>query len=301
MGSQIRRLTLAAVAATAVVGLTGCSGGGTTSGAGSASSAVETTTSAGAASAPRATVLGRAAVRTRAVIMTGEISLTSRHLGRVRSRVDGLLSTLGGTIDHEDTTTDRHGRVTRSVLSLRVPASAFRTARLDLEAMGTLVSSTQNSDDVTTKVIDTAQRVRSLRTSLGRLHAFQRRAGDVGALLRYEQAITSRTAELQSMQEQAAYLADQTAMSTITLDLSRPGTSAPPPGALSHAGFLPGLRAGWHALAAFGVVVLTAVGAALPFLVPLAVLGWPAVVALRVLRRRRRTTRGTPPREPAAG
>ncbi len=57
-------------------------------------------------------------------------------------------------------------------------------------------------------------------------------------LLRYEDQITERQSELQSLKAQQSYLADQTSMSTITVYLSTPEKYVPPPDALEDAGFL---------------------------------------------------------------
>jgi hypothetical protein len=134
------------------------------------------------------------------------------------------------------------------------------------------------------------ERVQTLRNSLDRLQRFQRAARDAGDLVRLEQQITTRQSELQSLVAQQSYLADQTSMSTITVVLSRPEVTVAPPGALDDAGFAAGLAGGWQALGDVLVVVLTALGAALPFLLAGALLGLPAVLLVRVLRRRRAAT-----------
>mgnify|MGYP006181480377 CR=1 FL=1 len=57
-------------------------------------------------------------------------------------------------------------------------------------------------------------------------------AKDIEDLLRYEQQITQREAELQSLKAQQSYLADQTSMSTVTVYLSTPKAYVEPPGTL---------------------------------------------------------------------
>lgn len=288
MRTTAHRSTLAALTATALLGLTACSGAGSSSGS-SASTSSEVAAGAGDAVARPAQVRApgraRSQVQTKAVVRTGEIALTSRHLGRVRTEVDRVLRGVGGSVEREDTTNARDGSIRRSTLVLRVPVAAFERTRARLSGLGRLRSSTESQDDVTTQVIDTAERVQTLQNSLDRLQRFQRSATDVGDLIRYEEQITRRTSELQSLEAQQTYLTGQASMSTITLRLSTPETYVEPPGVLDHAGFLTGLGGGWHALGAFVVVVLTALGAALPFLVVLALVGAPVWL---LLRRRRR-------------
>jgi hypothetical protein len=147
-----------------------------------------------------------------------------------------------------------------------------------------VTTSTESARDVTTQVIDVDERVRTLSNSLERLQRFQRTARTARDLIRYEDQITARQAELRSLRSQQSYLADQTSLSTLTVRLSRPLHHAAVPGALDGAGFLAGLRGGWHALVAALVVVVTGVGAALPFLLLAGLLGVPALLWLRSRR-----------------
>ena len=220
-------------------------------------------------------------VATRAVIRTGQISLTSKDVGRVRREIDDLLRAVGGTVDDEDSTNARDGSLERTRLTLRVPVDRFDTVRNALERLGTLKTSTQSRKDVTTEVIDTTERVQTLQNSLDRLQRFQRRATDVRDLIRYENQITARQAELQSLTAQRSHLADQTSMSTITVTASTPEKYVAPPSALQDAGFLAGLTGGWHALVGVVVVSLTVLGAVLPFAAVVLLVGVPAWVVLR--------------------
>lgn len=246
---------------------------------------------AGAASqtARRPDTAAQTRVRTRAVIRTGEIALTSEHLGRVRRQIASLLDALGGSVQSEDSSNGRHGGLVRSSLVLRVPADRFEAAKDALQRLGRVRSSTESAQDATTRVIDVDQRVRTLRNSLADLHRFQRSATNVRDLLPYENDITARQSELQSLTAQQRYLSDQTAMATIRVQLSTPSHDVPPPGPLAHAGFLAGLRGGWGALVGAGVVLVTVLGAALPFALLVALVGVPGWLGLRALVRRRRT------------
>jgi hypothetical protein len=235
----------------------------------------------------------RTVVSLASVIRTGEVTLTAKDLATVRADVDSLMAALGGTIANEQTTNDRHGRVERSLLVLRVPVDRFEAAKKALMGMGKLEASDESAKDVTTEVIDVNERVQTLQNSLDDLQSYQRHAKDVSDLLDFEEKITTRQAELQSLKAQQAYLTDQTSMSTITLTMSTPHTYVPPPDALKDAGFLSGLEAGWNALGDFVVVVLTVLGALLPFLVAGVLVGIPAWFGLRAMLRRRHLT--TPP------
>ncbi|CAN5496878.1 DUF4349 domain-containing protein [soil metagenome] len=305
MGRTTVRHLVAAGALVALGSLAACSGGGGNDSASSGGSA-DMAAQAPAAGDVAADVAGgrsengldsvdktapgaaRSVVTVRSVIMTGEVTLTSKDLEKVRGEVDDLMSALGGSVDNEQTSNDRSGRVEQSTLVLRVPVAKFDVAKKALMAMGKLKTSDARSKDVTTQVIDIDERVQTLQASLDNLQRYQRSAKDVKDLLDFEEKITARQSELQSLTAQQSYLSDQTSMSTLTLNLSLPEKYVPPPDALEDAGFLSGLRAGWNALGDFVVVGLTVLGALLPFLVAGLVIGVPVWIGLRGLLRRRR-------------
>ncbi len=273
--------------------LTGCAGGDgggdSLADSGGSVGAPEPATDQGEAAKGTGDGANRTAVRTTSLIRTGELYITGKNLDGLRSDVEDLLEANGGTIDKEQTSNDRDGKVERSTLVLRVPVETFPAVKKALEGLGKLQSSDETSKDVTTEVIDVDERVETLQNSLDNLQRYQQRAKDVTELLRYEDQITARQSELQSLQAQQSYLRDQTTMSTLTVHLSTPDTYVPPPDALENAGFLTGLKAGWNALGDFVVVALTMLGAALPFLGVGALLGAPAWLVLRHLLRRRQT------------
>ncbi len=305
MGSTPRRSTrFAAVLAALLLvgGLAACSGGGD-----SASSDVAAGGSVGAdedagggAVAPEpAPGANRTVIQTKAMIRTGQVAVTSDQLDDARDEVDQLLFGFGGTVDSEETSHDRDGSIERSTLVLRVPVAKFKAAMDALEKLGKVKTSDTRSKNVTTEVIDVNERVETLQTSLDRLQDYQRDSEDIDELIRFEDQITQREAELQSLRAQQAYLSDQTSMSTITLYLSTPDKYVPPPDALEDAGFLTGLKSGWNALMDFVVVTLTVFGAVIPFAGAFALVGVPTWLLVRALARRRSAQ--PEPDPPAAG
>lgn len=240
--------------------------------------------------------VNRTVVRVRSVIRTGEVIVTNKDVAAARSELNGVLDNLGGDIDNEQTQSDGKGRMVRATVTVRVPVDRFREAMTALGELGKAKRSEASSRDVTAEVIDVDERVQTLANSLDRLQRFQDDAKSIDDLIRYENEITQREAELQSMRSQQAYLRDQTTMSTITVTIERPADKPTPPEDRDD-GFLAGLEAGWNALAGSAVVVLTIVGAVIPFAVVLALVGVPLWLLVRRLAARR--TAPTPP-APAA-
>ena len=307
--SPLWRRSLAAVAVATLIGTAAACGGGSesdmstadTEAAGMVEPAARAADGAvgamGEAAPDKAPGVNRTVFEVRAVIRTGEVSLTSPDLGEARAEVDAVLAGVDGVVENESTSHDEEGDIRRSSLVLRVPVSRFTDAITALEAIGKTQTSSTKSDDVTTEVIDVDERVETLQNSLDRLQSYQAEAKDIEDLLRFEQQITQREAELQSLKAQQSYLADQTSMSTIHLTMSEPRDIVEPPDALDDAGFLAGLRSGWNALTGAVIVALTVLGAVLPFAVVLALVGLPMWLLVRRLVRQRGAT---PPAPPAA-
>ena len=218
----------------------------------------------------------------RSVIATGGLRLASAHLADARQDAINLVTGLGGHVGDEQSRSDAHGRLDRVDLTLRVPAASFEKALDELADLGTVRHREQSVEDVTTKVIDTAVRVKAQQDSVDSIQKLLARASTIGEIMSIEGQLASRQADLDSLKQQQKWLADQTSLSTIQVTLTRP--AAREKSDEQAAGFLSGLDGGWHALGATVVAVGTAVGAVLPFAVVLALIGVPVWL---VTRRRR--------------
>jgi hypothetical protein len=163
----------------------------------------------------------------------------------------------------------------------------------DLEGVGRLVDSSTTSTDVSTQVVDVDERVKAARASIERIRLLLSRAERLGDIMSIESQLASREADLNSLLRQQATLADQTSLSTISVDIERPPSAPHPRRADDGTGFLAGLRGGWHALHGVATAAATVLGALLPWVPVALVVGVPTWL---VLRRGRRT-----PAEPPAG
>ena len=128
-------------------------------------------------------------------------------------------------------------------------------------------------------MIDLQARIRAEQAGVGRLRHLVSHTASLGALLAVERALTQRQGELESLQQQRAYLADQTSEATITVDVSL-RTPHPLPPKAAAGGFVGGLRHGWHGLVTVVGGFLVGLGAFLPFAgaaLLLAIPAWPLV------------------------
>jgi hypothetical protein len=241
-----------------------------------------------AASAPRGGQVQDSPVtplQTRAVISTGTVTLQSKDVEQARFDVQKVIAAHRGEISDEQTGTDDEGRINRSQLVIRVPSQFFDEVMTDLGEVADLRSAKRTSEDVTTEVIDIGVRVRAQEQSLQRIELLLGRAQSLRDIIAIESELSRRQAELDSLKAQQAYLADQTSLSTITVFLEQSEKAAP--AEPEEAGFVAGLQRGWDALGGAATVLATGLGAVLPFLVVLLLLGAPLWLLVRSLLRRR--------------
>jgi Domain of unknown function (DUF4349) len=297
---------LAAAAVGVLVLLSGCSSSGGGDDAGSSSADFEAGDSGGGGGsssaksdsgvAPAAAVppadgstaggSGGPSVQQQKVISTGNVQLRSGDVGQAIFDVRKVIDEYRGVIGEDDTETDKDGAPLRSRMVVRVPTADFDHAMTDLEKVGTLVSSKRQSQDVTTAVLDMDARVEAQRRSIERIQVLFDNATSIKDVVSVESELSRRQADLESLEAQQRYLADQTSLSTITLSVERTSKAQPQPKHDDEAGFISGLSGGWGALMTFLVGASTVAGVLLPWLVlalVLAIPGWPV---LRRLRRR---------------
>lgn len=218
----------------------------------------------------------------RAVVSTGTVALRDDDVARARAEVQQVVDELRGEVSDERTGTDGEGTVVRSRIVVRVPVASFDEAMVRLSGIGTLDRATRSTEDVTTQVVDVAARVRAQTKSLERVEALLAEADDLREVIAVESQLTRRQADLDALVAQQRYLADVTALSTITVSVERP--LGEEPAIVDDEGFLAGLEAGWDALEDAAVASMTVLGAVLPFAVVGALVGVPLLL---VARRRR--------------
>ncbi|MFI7677384.1 DUF4349 domain-containing protein [Actinophytocola sp. NPDC049390] len=293
-----RLVGAAAMLGIAAALVTACTAGSGSTADGAAAPAPYEAESAGGAGEPRSTGAGEKPAAT----AKKEISQPGVDRKLVRTATMELVATdVVATVDRaRDVAVRENGyagreqvRDTSATLTLHIPSDRFDQALDALSGLGKVVAREQSAEDVTEQVVDLDSRIATQRASVDRVRALLARANTVDEIVRIEQEVTAREAELESLQQRSQALAGQVAMSTVTIRIGR--TAAPPaPEPEKASGFLAGLSAGWDAFRGAGAVTLEVIGAVLPFVLALAI---PVVAALRWWRRRHPAT----PAAPVAG
>jgi hypothetical protein len=219
----------------------------------------------------------------RSVVYTGSITVRVDDVNRAAAELVSLATGAGGFVGGDQRQIDA-GRST-ATLTLRIPADKFTGA---LDQIGHISGGKEQSrqvstQDVTANVVDLDARIAAQQASVDRVRALLAKAQTIAEITSVEGELSRREADLESLKGQQRSLQDLTALSTITVTLLGPDAAAP--AKPKQGGFLGGLKSGWHAFTTSIGVVLTVLGAILPFVL---IIGVPLALVYYWLRRRTR-------------
>ena len=217
----------------------------------------------------------------RQVITTGYVTVTVENPMDAAADAISITESSGGRVDGRSETAPTDGNKGSATLTLRLPADSL-TATLDkLRELGDVQEVSLNSADVTMETQDLDARITAMRASIDRLLALLQGATDTDSLISLETAISDRQAQLESMESQQRYYADQITLSTVTLNLITERIAPTP----EPDNFFSGVIAGWNGFVAFFAGLLVVLGVLLPWIVVGGLIA--AGVILWVKRRRR--------------
>jgi uncharacterized protein DUF4349 len=215
----------------------------------------------------------------RSIIYRGSISVRVKDVNAAASQATGIAATAGGFIGSDNRSSGGSGSDTATI-QLRVPADKFTGVVDQLAKLGEEATREINTEDVTEETVDLGARiaVQQARVDSGRKLLAQ--AKSLNDLVMLEKEVATRESDLASLQAKKRKLADLTALSTITVSFLTPDAVVTPKDD-DPPGFLSGLGAGWDALLASLRVLLTVLGALLPWLIALGLPAWGIVQLLR--------------------
>jgi hypothetical protein len=230
----------------------------------------------------------------RSIIYRGTVSVRVENVEAAAGKATGIATTAGGFVSG-DNRSSGDGADT-ATMELRIPADKFGGVVDQLAKLGTEEGRQISTEDVTEQTIDLDARivVQQARVDSGRKLLAQ--AKSLNDLVMLEREVATRESDLASLQAKKRRLADLTALSTISVTLLDPEAEAV--AGDDPAGFLGGLGAGWDALVASLRVLLTVLGAVLPWLLAFGLPAWGILYALRRYRSARRAA--PPPAQPPA-
>ncbi|WP_412076393.1 DUF4349 domain-containing protein [Streptomyces xanthophaeus] len=304
MNRQRSAAALAVLSLAGVLTLTGCGADGGTRATSADKAAVapapaqggkapEAAKGAGSAAAPGASAASGssadknaqppAAVRPN-VIRTATLGIETDDAQQALAAARSAALGAGGYVGNESSKRGQDGRMT-STVTLRVPGEQYDAVLGAMEGSGKLLHRKVEAQDVTEKVADIGSRVASQQASVARVREMMGKASALSDVVMLESELSKRQSDLESLQAQQNALKDQTALGTITLEVSEP---APKPVAEEkkkekEPAFMDALRGGWDVFLTIVRFLTLAVGAVLPFALAAAALA----LAFRLYRRLR--------------
>ncbi|WP_319459018.1 DUF4349 domain-containing protein [Micromonospora sp. RTP1Z1] len=227
----------------------------------------------------------------RSIIYTGTMQVQVDDVERAAREAIAAVTAAGGFVGGDQRRSQSADA--RAELELRVPAAKFTAVVEELAKLGRQQRREVHTQDVTEETVDLDARIISQRARVESARKLLLdRATSTTELINLENELGRREADLASLEAKKRRLADLTALSTITVTFV--GKDASTAEEETQTGFMVGLRGGWKVFVASMTILLTVLGAVLPWLL---MFGVPLVVVMVVLRRRRRH-RPAPPAPP---
>jgi hypothetical protein len=215
--------------------------------------------------------------------LTIEVDSPSQALPRVTS----LAESLGGYVVSSESrqqggTGDTRPYETVTVV-MRVPASGFDAALVQLRSLGVRVADEKTTgQDVTEEYIDLEARLRTQRALEAQFLEIMKETDTVAEALQVQRELANVRTEIERVEGRRRYLENQVSFSTITVTL------APPAALVTASGFFSGLKDAFgDGLNAAVVVTLGLIRVVIALLPLLLLVVLPVVLLVRRFRRRR--------------
>ncbi|GAA2731597.1 DUF4349 domain-containing protein [Pedococcus aerophilus] len=242
--------------------------------------------------APGSTLARRATV----ALKVRNLSQTVAAVRSLSVASDGVvlaenIGTGGGYVPLEDRS--KVSATTYGEITLSVPATKLDTVMAELGKLGTVIRSETSSEEVGKQIVDTESRLKTMRESVNRVRALMSKATDLTQIVNLEAEVSRRQADLEALESQLTALKSSVARSPIQISLTTESNVIAAPEEEDGTGFMAGLVGGWDAFTASVRVVLTIIGALVPFVAAFALVGVPLWLAWR--RRRPVPTSPTVP------
>jgi Domain of unknown function (DUF4349) len=221
------------------------------------------------------TVTAELAPASQSIIYTASITVRSLHVGSAARQIASIVTAAGGYTADEQLVSGKPGKTGEMLsITLKIPVPAYPSvlAQLSSPALGKQLAMQQQATDVTQEVANVNSLVTSEQDAISALQGLLKKAASVSGLLQVQQQISTDESTLNSLLAQQRALDHETSYATVAMTLVSPVVHQVMHKKVTQHGFVAGLAAGWRALKRATAAVLTGFGAALPFLVVVAVL-----------------------------
>jgi hypothetical protein len=159
----------------------------------------------------------------RLIIREGTISIYAEKTRQTRDDIEALVANYaseGGYVINASESSRGEGKEPYITMAIRVPVDQFSYVMDAIADMGVeVINSYEDAQDVTEEYVDLEGRIEALEASRDRLLELMADAEFTEDLLRAEQELTIREAELESFYGRLNYLSESARLSRIYIDL----------------------------------------------------------------------------------
>lgn len=221
----------------------------------------------------------------RDVVKTASMTITVANTSEAADKAAVLTEDADGRVDSRSEDAGSERGLARTSVVLRVPVAKLDGVLRELKTLGKVQTAETTSEDVTAQRVDLDARIKALQTSVDRLLAIMRDAKDPDALIKAEDALSERQAELDSLRAQREQLGDRIDYSTVNVTFIAEQIGGPAP--KQYEGFIGQIERGWDAMVSVAGNLVLLFGLLLPWLVALAVAAAIVYGLVRLARARR--------------
>jgi hypothetical protein len=221
----------------------------------------------------------------RDLVKTASMTITVANPGEAADKAAVAAEEAKGRLDSRVDDAGSGTARARTSVVLRIPTADLDAVMQKLKELGTVERAEITTEDVTAQRVDLDARIKALQTSVDRLLAIMRDARDPDALIKAEDALSERQAELDSLRAQREALGDRIDYSTVNVSFVAQTIGGPAPN--DYQGFFGQVERGWDALVSVVGNLVLLFGLLLPWLGVLAVAGGICYGIVRLMKGRR--------------
>jgi hypothetical protein len=164
----------------------------------------------------------------RMIVRNAELTLRMDDIANGEKRVGQVVRSVGGDVEASQSA-DLSGPSPSMSITLRVPVTRFDEAMTRLEGLGTRLSKSISSDDVTDQAVDMDARLKSLRVQEDAYRAILGAARKISDVLEVQERLTGVRTEIEQIVAQRRNLGDSAARSKIVVSLTQSALPQAPP------------------------------------------------------------------------
>jgi hypothetical protein len=210
-------------------------------------------------------------------VAKGEVAMTA---GKVTALVDGL----GGYVLQSNLMSGIEGQKPTATISVRVPAQNYQEAIRRVSSLGEVKMLSTGTEDVTGQYVDLKARLAHYRAVERRLLTFLANAQSIEQALAIQQRIDNTQLTVEELTAQVKAMREQVTYGTLTIGITeKPAKAVVVP--KERDTFIAAFVNSATLLAKGARAAFVALGAAIPFIVLIAVLGWLGWMVARRLGR----------------